>query len=216
MRTLLIAAALLLAAGPALAAESLSAAIARIESGWAQANYAEANKAQKLEILDRLIASAGELARQAPTRAEPIVWQGVLMSTKAGVVRGYQGFALVLDAKRTLERATTIAPEAAGGLGLVQLGILYAQVPGPPIAYGDRKKARAYLERALALDPHNLAANLAYGDFLFQTGKFAEAEPVLQAAVQAPVRADQRLADQGQHAEAAALLKTVRARLGKA
>ncbi len=215
MRRLIIAVAALALAAPAAAADTMAAAIDRIESGWAQANFAVNDKAAQVAAFDRLIASTADLERQAPGRAEPIVWRGVLMTAKAGVVRGFAGFRLVSDARRELERAEAIAPNAETGLGLIQLGRLYYQVPGPPIAFGNRGKARAYLLRALAINPKGLAANLAYGDFLVEGGRFAEAEPVLQRALGAEPDAAHPVADKGQRAEAEALMRTVRARLGR-
>lgn len=201
-------------AGPAGAADALGTGLARIESGWAEANFGSGEPAGKLAAIDRLLAATAELERAHPGRAEPIVWRGVLMTTRAGIVRGLAGYRLVQAARRELERAEAIAPGAAGGLGLMQLGVLYAQVPGPPIAFGDRRRARDLLLRALAIDPAGLAPNLALGMFYADGKRFAEARPRLEAALRAPVRADQPVADRGRRAEAAALLRTVRARLG--
>lgn len=201
-------------AGPVSAADGLDGEIARIESGWAEANFGGGTPAARLAAIDRLLAAAAALEKANPRRAEPIIWRGVLMTTRAGVVRGLAGYRLVLAARGELERAEALAPGAAGGLGLMQLGVLYSQVPGPPIAFGDRRRARDYLLRAVAIDPAGLAPNLALGAFYAGGGRFAEARPVLETALKAPVRAEQPVADRGRRAEAAALLKTVRARLG--
>jgi tetratricopeptide (TPR) repeat protein len=215
LRSIFLAAPLALIAVPTAAADNLSAPLERIESGWAQVQFATADKDAKLAQLDKLLTSASSLEKANPSRAEPLVWRAVLMATKAGVVRGYTGYRLILDAREQLERAEAIAPDAAGGLGLMQLGILYFEVPGPPIAYGNRGKAKAYLQRALALDPKGLSPNLAYANFLVKGARYAEAEPVLERALAAPVDTVQPLADKGRRAEAAAQLKLVRQRLGK-
>lgn len=202
------------AAAPMAAAQPLTAELARIESGWAEVNFGGGAAAARVAAIDRLLAAAAALETEFPGQAEAIVWRGVLLTTKAGIVRGLAGYRLVLAARTELERAESIAPGAAGGLGLMQLGVLYGQVPGPPIAFGDRRKARDYLLRARASDPAGLAPNLALGAFLVAGGRFAEAEPVLLAALRAPVRGE-AVADRGRRAEATALLRTVRARLGR-
>ena len=212
MRRLVLLAVLL--AAPLRAAEPLAAAVARLETGWARANY-EAKGPAATSALDAVIAEASALARANPQAAEPLVWQGVATVAKAGVAGGLAGYRLVLDARRILETAERTDARAAGGLGLSQLGILYYQVPGPPIAFGNRKLARSYLDRALGVDPTSLAANLAMGDFLVEGGKFAEAEPFLLRALAAPPRPAQPVAERGRRAEAAVLLRTVRTRLGK-
>ena len=193
------------AAQPPLAAE-----IARIESGWAVANFQVKGEAAQVAALDPLIAQVEALSRRYPARAEPLVWSGVLQTTKAGVVGGMAGFGLVKAARQVLERAERIDPRACDGLGLSQLGTLFYQVPGFPIAFGNRVKARTYLERALAVTPDGLAANLAYGDYLVTGGNLAKAETVLRHALAAPKDAAQPVADAGRRAEVEVLLRKLR------
>ncbi len=212
MRRFLLA--LVLFAAPLHAAESLDDAVARLETGWARANY-EASGPAATSALDVVIAQAAALARANPGAAAPLVWQGVATVSKAGVAGGLAGYRLVLDARRILETAERTDARAAGGLGLSQLGVLYYQVPGPPIAFGNRRLARNYLDRALGVDPTSCAANLAMGDYLVEGGKFAEAEPYLLRALAAPPRPAQSVAERGRRAEATTLLRTVRTRLGK-
>ena len=215
LRRLIPALSALLLAAPLAAADSLSASLDRIESGWAQVQFATPDKDAKLAQLEKLLASATSLEQSNPGRAEPLVWRGVLMATKAGVARGWSSLGLVKDARGQLERAVAIAPDAVGGLGLMQLGILYQEVPGPPIAFGNRTQAKAYLQRALAVDPKGLATNLALANFFIKGARYAEAEPLLERALAAPADPGQPLADKGRRSEAAAQLKLVRQRLGK-
>jgi tetratricopeptide (TPR) repeat protein len=213
MLKLSLALALALVAAPLAAADRITDATAQIESEWAQANFATADNAAKLAKLDKLIGAATELEREAPGRAEPLVWRGVLLSTKAGVVRGLTGYSLIKDARAVFERAIALKPDAAGGRALRELGTIYYLVPGAPWAFGDRNKARSYLERARALDPGGLASNLAYADFLVEGHRYAEAVPLLELALKAPVRADQPTADNGWRSQARALLAMARARI---
>jgi predicted Zn-dependent protease len=194
---------------PALAQAPLAGEIARLESGWAVANYQVKGEAAQVAALDPLIARAMSLGQRFPGRAEPLVWTGVLQTTKAGVVGGMAGFGLVKAARQVLEQADRIDPKACNGLGLSQLGTLFYQVPGFPIAFGNRVKARAYLERALAIAPEGLAANLAYGDFLVTGGNPAKAETVLRHALAAPKDVAQPVADAGRRAEVEVLLAKI-------
>ena len=186
--------------------------IARLESGWAVANFQVKGQAAQVAALDTLIARAAALSQRYPARAEPLVWSGVLQTSKAGVVGGMAGFGLVKAARQVLERAERIDPKACNGLGLSQLGTLFYQVPGFPIAFGNRVKARAYLERALAIAPDGLAANLAYGDFLVSGGNPAKAEVVLRRALAAPRDLRQPVADAGRRGEVEVLLAKVQRR----
>lgn len=208
---LLAAAVATATATPAPMPPPLAAATAQFERDWAKANYATP-KEQQAAAFDALLAKARALQARFPARAEPLVWAGVAQVYKAGVVGGMAGFGLVKAARRDLEAAETIDPAAAGGLGLIELGTLYYQVPGFPIAFGDRGKASRYLQRALALDPSGLAANLAYGDFLVSGGNFDRATAVLRRALAAPPRPGQDAAERGRRAEVAALLAKAAAR----
>ncbi len=196
-------------AAPAMA-ESLPAA--RIEAGWAQANFGKAADEARVAQLDALIAAATPAGAPAQ-RAEALAWRGMLLMTKAGIVRGLTGLRLVTEARTAFEAAMAIDPRVGEGLAPRQLGTLYWQVPGSPIAFGSRKKAQALLQQALAIEPRALANNLAMADFLVETKRFAEAESFLLAALRAPVRPG--AADAGLRAEAQAQLRNVRARLGR-
>jgi tetratricopeptide (TPR) repeat protein len=215
LRRLALLLVILLAVSSPAAADSVGTALDRIESGWAQVQFATPDKDAKLAQLEKLLVSATSLQQANPGRPEPMVWRGVLMATKAGVVRGWSSLSLVKEARSQLERAVALSPDAAGGLGLMQLGILYQEVPGPPIAFGSRTKAKTYLQRALAVDPRGLATNLALANFFIKGARYAEAEPLLERALAAPVDAGQPLADKGRRAEATVQLKLVRQRLGK-
>jgi len=210
-----IAAAAIAAAAPIPAGQipaPLATAVTQLERGWANANYTLTDPTRQKLALDAVIAQATALAARYPDRAEPLVWRGVAQTTQAGVVGGMTGFGLVKAARQSLEAAERIDPAAADGLGLVQLGVLYYQVPGFPIAFGDRGKARRYLARALAVDPDSLAANLALGDYWFSGGNMAKAEAALRHALAAAPCAGQPVAEAGRRAEVAVLLAKIAAR----
>ncbi|KPF79101.1 hypothetical protein IP88_02605 [alpha proteobacterium AAP81b] len=208
MQRLLIA--LLLALATPAAADP--AALARLESGWAGANYGKASDAERIAQLDELIAAARALAAQPGQRATATAWEGMLLMTKAGIVRGLSGFRLVQEARGRFDASIALDPRAAGGLALRQLGTLYWQVPGFPIAFGSKKKAEALLTRALAVDRASLGNNLAMADFLVETKRNAEAEAFLTTALRAPAHG---AAELGLRGEAVAQLGRVRGALGK-
>lgn len=195
-------------------ADALDARIDSLARSWAHANYEIGDKSAQAEAAARIAADAETLARQNPSRAEPLVWEAIAKSTEAGAKGGLGGLALAKEAKALLEKAEKINPAALGdGSVYTSLGSLYAQVPGFPIGFGDPQKARAYFQKALAVNPNGVDPNFFYGDFLMRQNDFAGASRALQKALAAPPRANRDTADKGRKAQAAALLVQAQAKL---
>jgi tetratricopeptide (TPR) repeat protein len=113
-----------------------------------------------------------------------------------------------------LERAEHINPAALGdGSVYTSLGSLYAQVPGFPVGFGDPVKARAYLSKALKVNPSGIDPNFFYGDFLARQGDNAGAVKALEHALAAPPRPGHEVADRGRRAEVSALLAQTKRKL---
>jgi len=81
------------------------------------------------------------------------------------------------------------------------LGSLYYKVPRWPMAFGDKKKAREYLDKAIKLNPDGIDPNYFYGDFLLEQGEYAQARDYLGKALAAPPRPGREDADQGRREE---------------
>lgn len=181
---------------------------------WDHVNYELQGQAKATQAA-ALAAQADTLARQYPGRAEPLVWKAIALSTEAGAKGGLGGLSLAKQAKAALEQAEKINPNALGdGSVYTSLGSLYYQVPGFPVGFGDKDKARSYLKKALAANPNGLDPNYFYGDFLYHQGQYAEAEKALQKALAAPARPGREVSDRGRRAEVSSLLAEVRAKGG--
>lgn len=211
LKTLLFA--LLVLAAPAATASPLDGGVGQLEAHWAQANYSITGKVAQATAFDQVVTEAEALATRYPASAEPLVWKAVAETAKAGVIRGLAGFKLVKAARVTLEVAEKIDPNAANGLGLSQLGTLYYQVPGFPIAFGDRAKAGRYIKRALEVAPDSIAVNLAYADYLATGKEPFRALDILRSLLRLKPRHSQVLADNGRRAEALALLALVQSKV---
>ena len=90
------------------------------------------------------------------------------------------------------------------------LGVLYYKVPGWPIGFGDKDKARELLQQALAINPQGIDPNYFYAEYLVETKHADEAVPYLERALQAPPRPGRNVADAGRREEARALLARIR------
>ncbi|MEN3754175.1 tetratricopeptide repeat protein [Mangrovibacter sp. SLW1] len=142
-----------------------------------------------------------QVAQQQNKNADWLIWSGIVDSTLAGEEGGLTGLGLVKQARQALEASLKLDPQALSGSAWTSLGVLYYQVPGWPIGFGDKDKAREYLNKALALNPDGIDSNYFYGDFLLNTGNNTEARRYLEKALKAPARPGRELADSGRRKE---------------
>ena len=185
--------------------------VARLQQEWEKIKY-QFPAAEQESAFERLAQEAGKVAAQHPNSAEVLTWQAIIESTYAGAKGGLGGLSHAKSARKILEQAIAINPEALGGSAYTSLGSLYYQVPGWPVGFGDDKKAVELLKKGLALNPDGIDPNYFYGDYLFRSGDLDGAERVLQKAQQAPARAGRKLADEGRRREIQQLLDKIAAK----
>ncbi len=190
--------------------------IAVLAKAWAHLNYEIPDKRQEAAEAGRLAAQADSVAKRSPARAEPLLFEALIVLSEADARHDIGSLALVKTARHLLERAAKLGPPAPVQATIyANLGSLYAQLPGFPLSFGDPNKARVYLEKAMAASPDGLDANYFYGDFLFRQGDYAKAVGVLEHALSAPGRPGMELADRGRKGEAAELLEKAHKKLSE-
>lgn len=192
--------------------------IADLQTRWAEIKYKSTDKDKKIAAMAALEKEAAALVTAAPDRAEARIWYAIILSTEAGFIKGLSALPKVKEAKNQLEKAISINPRALDGSAYTSLGSLYYQVPGWPIAFGDKEKAEKYLKAALLINPDGIDPNYFYGDYLLQQDRYTDALPVLEKALAAPDRAGRKLADEGRRQEIRAALTEARkkAKIAKA
>ena len=205
----LAAAALLILAAPASAADSMSQEVKAINDGWAHIAYEVKGSSTQTKALDRLAQQAAALVRKYPGKAEPLVWEGIVTSEQANRANFLHKLGLATKARDILAHAYSINPKAEDGGAAMSLGVLYYKVPGSPIGFGDKVRAKKLLREALAVDPDGLDANYFYGDFLYDQGDNAGAKSYLQKALRAPHNPARPAWDAGRRREAQALLAKI-------
>ncbi|AUC42801.1 hypothetical protein D083_2452 [Dickeya solani RNS 08.23.3.1.A] len=172
-----------------------------IHRQWSVCQY-KTLASRKEECFAALSQQAQEQAESHPARADYLIWSAMVDSSWAGVKDGMEALNLAGQAKSTLEKAIALDPHALNGAAYTILGVLYYQVPGWPLGFGDEKKAEQYLKTALKMNPANIDANFFYGDFLLKAGRKSEARQYLTAALNAAPRPGREIADLGRRAEA--------------
>ena len=120
---------------------------------------------------------------------------------------------LAKEARTVLEQVLVREPNALNGSAYVTLSSLYCQVPGWPIGFGDKDKARELLTKALAINPNGIDPHFFMGDCHYRAGDYDKALVSLETALKAPPRPNRPLADEGRRKEIDALLVKVREKL---
>ena len=189
MKTLLLAAvcaSLLPLATPAALARGLRPDVLAIAREWAQIKYLSKSNSERSRKMKALAAKADALAKRNPGRVDVLIWDGIVTSERASLTWGISALRLATRARDILKRAYRMNPKALDAGAATSLGVLYYRVPGFPIAWGDKKKARRYLEEAVRNAPNGWDAHYFYADFLYQQGQYQKADQVLTEALRLP------------------------------
>lgn len=203
---------LLIGAGSLQAARPMDVAVAEIEHQWAVINYQTSDQS-KTEAFERLAQKAHKVSELYPNRPEPLVWESIVLSSHAGSLSGLSKMGALSKAKMArdlLLKAEKISASMPDGSVYTSLGALYFKVPGWPLGFGDNKKAYAYLQKALEMNPNGIDPNYFLGELLFYQNKYKEAYQVLLKAQKSPPRPSREIADQGRRKEVSHLLAKVK------
>lgn len=199
-------AATLAAALPTAARAGMPEEVKALNDGWAHIAYEVHGSSTQTQALDRLAAQAAQVVRRYPNQAEPLLWQGVIVSEQANRANFLHKLGLATRARDIIARAYALNPRAANGGAAMSLGVIYYKVPGSPLAFGDDVRAGRLLREALAMDPDGLDANYFMGDYMLDQGNKAAARTYLQKALRAPHDPSRPVWDAGRRREVMALL----------
>ncbi len=202
--------ALALSLNTAYAAAPLDASIAQLQHEWAAANYQLPEKNRE-DALEKLAKEAHQVTVSNPGRAEPLIWEGIITSTLAKYQSLFSQGGTAKAARDLLLAAEKIDANALEGSALTSLGSLYYKVPS--FLFGDHKKARDYLERALKVSPNGIDQNYFYADFLLDEGEYAKSLEYFKKALNAPARPGREDADAGRRADINAGIKKAEKKL---
>ena len=185
-----------------------------LQDRWAEVNYALPEDDREKAFAE-LLANADKVVGSNPDKAEALIWRGIIKSSYANAKGGLGALSVAEGSKADLEQALQLDPTALQGSAYTSLGVLYAKVPGWPIGFGDNKKAKELLLKALEQNPQGIDPNYFYADYLAGKRDWAEALRYLEIAKAAQPRPGRESADAGRQQEIAALLAKVQKKLKK-
>jgi tetratricopeptide (TPR) repeat protein len=198
---------------------TLEDSINHVEQIWGETYYSSEDnvkaykgKNEKQAIYEELILETEALAKTYPKKSEPLVWRAILYANIAGTMGLFQklnALEKVKQAKQIFEDSLNLDPNALFGTAYINLGILYHEVPGSPLGFGDLKKSKEMFEKALSIYPNSIDVNFNYGKLLEDEGQKAKAIELYKKALKINVRPKQSFVDQKLKEEVLTRLKAL-------
>jgi tetratricopeptide (TPR) repeat protein len=169
---------------------SLKSELLRLAHDWEHVKLQVSDRDDQERQMASLAQRAGQIAKQYENVPDPIVWIGIITSEQASMANEndspIKALGLAKRARDILEEVEKTNPETMDAGAPTTLGVLYDRVPGFPIGFGDKARARYYLQEAIRSAPNGLDANFFYGDFLYKHGEQSEAVRILERALTLP------------------------------
>lgn len=185
-------------------------AVADLQHDWEVIKYQTPN-AEREKRFEALATKAHQVSETYAGRSEALIWEGIITASWAGDKGGLGALGLAKKAKALYESALKIDPNALDGSAYTSLAVLYYKVPGWPVSFGDKDKARELLQKGLSLNPKGIDPNFFYGELLVETDHRDEALAYLERALQAPPRPGRQISDAGRRDEVRALMAKIKA-----
>lgn len=186
----------------------MTSEVEALQQRWAEVNYLLKGKSQ-VEAFNTLIEDARKVTDANAENAEAWIWSGIIRSSYAGAKGGLGALSAAKTAKADLEKGMALNADALEGSAYTSLGVLYLNVPGWPVGFGDEEKGVEYLKKGLELSPAGIDSNYFYAEYLFKEDAYAESARYLNRALNAPARPGRELADEGRHGEIEAMLQEI-------
>lgn len=172
-----------------------------LQTRWAQIKYQVDDADERIEQMDQLIETASQVTARYPDRAEPKIWQAMILATQAEQKVNLSSLTLGAEARDLLLEAEKIDPYALNGAVYTSLGLLYTYAPPWPFSFGNDKTAEKYFKKALERYPDDIDTNFYYALFLRNQKEREQALEYYQKAYDAPSRENRELADAGRREE---------------
>jgi tetratricopeptide (TPR) repeat protein len=180
---------------PSQAADALPPEVRRLQTKWESIKFDVSEGDEQTRKMNALGEEADAVAKNLSSVPEALIWDGIITSERASMASTFYALGFAKRARDILEQAHNLDPAKLGAGASTSLGVLYYRVPGFPIGFGDKAKARQLLEQAVKLAPNGLDAWYFYGDFLYTQNELPKATEAFQHALKIPQHPDRPLWD---------------------
>ena len=136
-------------------AATVEESVLELQHDWEVVKYQTAGS-EREKRYEALADKAHKISEAHAGRAEPLIWEGIIVVSWAGEKGGLGALSLAKKAKAMYEASIAIDASALDGSAYNSLGVLYYKVPGWPIGFGDKDKARDLIQKALAINPKGI------------------------------------------------------------
>ncbi len=180
-------------------ADTINAKVLELQNGWDHISFEINNNRQQKKAIRDLSTVAINYSNQYPDSAEIKAWAGIIISTEAGFYRlnVVKALKTATLAKDILEEALLLDPNVINGGVYSSLGLLYNEVPGSPIGFGDKDLAKNFLTKALKISPNGMISNFFNGQYYFKKKKYSAALQYFKKAKQGSFQDNRELAKKG-------------------
>ena len=177
----------------------LGAEILHLSLEWEHVKFEVDNRDEQEKQMVVIAQHAADIAQKYQNAPDAMIWVGIITSEQASMASEngspFKALGFAKRAREILENAEKIDPVTLDAGAPTSLGVLYYRVPGFPIGFGDKAKARHLLEEAVRNAPNGLDANYFYGDFLYEQHEYPEATKVLEHALAVPAHSERPIWD---------------------
>jgi hypothetical protein len=164
----------------ATAAAPVDDAVAELQRDWEVIRY-QTPAAEREKRFEALAARAHQASERFPGRAEPLVWEGIIVSSWAGEKGGLGALSLAKQAKAMYEAVDRDRrPARSTDRPTTAWGSCTTRCPAGRSASATRTRQRDLIQKALAINPKGIDPNFFYGEFLIETKHPEEAVTYLE------------------------------------
>jgi tetratricopeptide (TPR) repeat protein len=171
------------------------AVVRQTQIQWEKIKFTMPTGSDQTDAIAALNDKIDAAAAKYPGDVDIQIWDGIVTSEHAGMASAFSALRLAKRARKILQKAYEMDPKALDAGAPTSLGVLYYRVPGFPVAFGDKQKARQLLEEAVHTAPQGMDAEYFYGDFLYSEGDYRNAIAVFETALKIPPDPDRPIWD---------------------